>query len=77
MKLFSIVVKIVVILLIFTVFAVGTLSFAKKLERKCVTWPGWVCFEVYDPVKCSDGVVYSNACFARKACAKGCKPVSI
>jgi hypothetical protein len=32
------------------------------------------CPEVYDPVICNDGVVYSNDCFARLACAKGCQP---
>lgn len=33
-----------------------------------------LCPTVYDPVICNDGVVYSNDCFARAACAKGCQP---
>lgn len=28
----------------------------------------------YAPVICSDGVVYSNSCFASLACATGCVP---
>jgi hypothetical protein len=30
------------------------------------------CPDVWDPVICSDGVVYSNACYAYRACATGC-----
>lgn len=30
------------------------------------------CLDVYNPVICSNGVVYSNACYARRACATGC-----
>ncbi|HSS47718.1 MAG TPA: hypothetical protein VLX28_02115 [Thermoanaerobaculia bacterium] len=32
------------------------------------------CPEVYSPVICSNGVVYSNACFAGLACATDCVP---
>jgi hypothetical protein len=32
------------------------------------------CPEVYDPVICSNGVVYGNSCFAYLACATGCVP---
>jgi hypothetical protein len=32
------------------------------------------CPEVYEPVICSNGVVYSNSCFAGLACATGCVP---
>ena len=35
---------------------------------------GGFCTENYDPVICSNGVVYSNACFASLACATGCVP---
>lgn len=34
---------------------------------------GIVCPAVWDPVICNDGQVYSNACYARAACAHGCK----
>jgi hypothetical protein len=35
------------------------------------------CTEQYDPVICSNGVVYSNACFAYLACATGCVPYGV
>lgn len=31
-----------------------------------------LCADVYDPVLCADGKVYSNACYAYRACATGC-----
>ncbi len=30
------------------------------------------CLDVYNPVICSNGQVYSNLCYAKKACATGC-----
>ncbi len=30
------------------------------------------CLDVWRPVICSDGRVYSNLCYAQRACAKGC-----
>lgn len=35
---------------------------------------GFECPDVWDPVICDGGVVYSNACYARRACATGCVP---
>jgi hypothetical protein len=32
------------------------------------------CPENYNPVICSNGVVYSNSCFAALDCATGCVP---
>lgn len=32
------------------------------------------CPDVYQPVICSNGIVYSNACFAGLACATDCVP---
>jgi len=32
------------------------------------------CLDVWDPVICSDGIVYSNDCYAYRACATGCVP---
>ena len=29
------------------------------------------CFDLWDPVICADGVVYSNSCYAFRACAPG------
>ena len=30
------------------------------------------CPDVWDPVTCSNGVTYSNSCYAYRACATGC-----
>lgn len=53
----------------------GALSIAATSEAKpkCPN-SGIVCPTYYDPVICSDGKVYSNACFANAACATGCVP---
>ena len=32
------------------------------------------CLDVWQPVICSDGNVYSNGCYAYRACATGCVP---
>ncbi|MBL8745776.1 MAG: hypothetical protein JNK58_05390 [Phycisphaerae bacterium] len=32
------------------------------------------CLDVWNPVTCSNGVTYSNACYAARACATGCSP---
>lgn len=33
-----------------------------------------ICADVYDPVICLNGRVYSNQCYALRACAVGCVP---
>jgi hypothetical protein len=34
------------------------------------------CLDVWDPVQCADGIVYSNQCYADRACApKPCQSV--
>ncbi|HEV8578670.1 MAG TPA: Kazal-type serine protease inhibitor [Thermoanaerobaculia bacterium] len=60
------------------------LTFALALAGAAVTFSvqpakaacggGILCPDVWDPVICSDGVVYSNACYARAACAHDCVP---
>ena len=32
------------------------------------------CLDVWNPVICSNGNVYSNSCYAARACATGCVP---
>jgi len=32
------------------------------------------CLDVWQPVICSNGVIYSNSCYAYRACATGCVP---
>jgi len=34
------------------------------------------CLDVWNPVICSDGQVYSNLCYAQRACATGCTPLT-
>lgn len=56
------------------VFAVGTLAFGAK---KPPTGGGGgcpkniACLDVWDPVQCADGIIYSNLCYATRACAPG------
>ena len=33
-----------------------------------------LCTDNWDPVICSNGQVYSNSCYAYRACATGCVP---
>lgn len=35
-----------------------------------------LCLDVWDPVICDNGQVYSNSCYALKACATGCGPLN-
>jgi hypothetical protein len=35
---------------------------------------GIYCLDVWQPVICSDGNVYSNGCYAYRACATNCVP---
>lgn len=37
-------------------------------------WPPYACPDVYSPVICSDGNVYSNSCYASLAGATNCVP---
>lgn len=34
------------------------------------------CLDVWNPVICSDGRIYSNSCYAARACATGCTPLT-
>lgn len=47
-------------------------SSAAPLERG-----GYACPDVYAPVLCSDGNVYSNGCYASVAGATGCVPYNL
>ncbi|HKQ60827.1 MAG TPA: hypothetical protein VJS92_06030 [Candidatus Polarisedimenticolaceae bacterium] len=40
----------------------------------CCPRQGIYCLDVWNPVICSNGVVYSNSCYAYVACATGCVP---
>ena len=60
-------------------FAGAAISFSTPTAKAACGDPGdpVACPAVYDPVICNDGVVYSNSCYAREACAHGCKPYVI
>ena len=47
---------------------------ASTASAKCKPNPNAICPEIYSPVICSNGHVYSNQCFADAACATGCVP---
>ena len=47
----------------------GGTSCPDVCPRPCIA-----CADIYDPVICSDGVVYGNSCYAYVACATGCVP---
>lgn len=53
----------------------SALAFAAPSEAKpkCPK-EGILCPALYDPVICSNGQVYSNACYANVDCATGCQP---
>jgi len=71
-------VRIAFVFALFGVVALGTLAFAAKPPR-----PGGggcpkdiLCMDVWIPVQCADGVIYSNQCYADRACApKPCTSV--
>lgn len=52
---------------------VGTTPAASDASTSAAPDGGILCPAVWDPVICSDGQVYSNACYARAAGARGCK----
>lgn len=67
--------KLVVVVLVVVAVAVGGLTFAKKppKPKPCPFWD-LVCMDVWDPVICDDGKIYSNECYAKRVCATGCVP---
>ena len=61
---------IVILVVIAIAFGGMTLAKGKPFPQKC-PWSDLNCLDVWDPVYC-DGVVYSNSCYALRACAKTC-----
>ena len=58
--------------------AFGTISVSAKPPKGGGTGcpKNIVCADVWIPVQCADGIIYSNACYADRACAPGpCVPV--
>ncbi len=66
------------VLVIVGVIAFGSLTFAGKPPKP---GPGGcprdiACADIWNPVQCADGIIYSNQCYADRACAPGpCVPV--
>jgi len=67
--------KVLFVLALVGVIALGSLSVVARggppKPGKC-PWAFIMCLDVWDPVTCDNGVTYSNACYARRACATGC-----
>lgn len=62
--------------LLATVLCAGAFGIAADTEAAKPKCPreGIFCTAQYDPVICSDGQIYGNACNAYVACATGCVP---
>lgn len=54
--------------------AVAALSVPAPSEAAAKCPRDIYCLDVWDPVICSNGQVYSNSCYAYRACATGCVP---
>ena len=67
-------IQIAMIVLFVMVLVAGAVTFAKgKPDRPRPCRDALIfCLDVWDPVVCDDGRIYSNACYARRACATGC-----
>lgn len=47
---------------------------APSQAAAAVCGKGYECLDVYKPVLCPNGQVYSNSCYAAKACQTNCVP---
>jgi hypothetical protein len=56
------------------VLTLGALSVPMSSEAVAKCPRDIQCLDVYDPVICSNGVIYGNGCYAYRACATGCVP---
>ncbi|HBL26234.1 MAG TPA: hypothetical protein DD490_05295 [Acidobacteria bacterium] len=65
------------LVLLSLMLALVVLSFASTAGAIASPCPrqGIYCLDVWNPVVCSDGNVYSNSCYAYVACATGCHPL--
>ena len=57
-----------------TLAGAGAHSATAQTAAKCVPNPNPICYQIYAPVICNNGQIYTNQCYADAACAKGCKP---
>jgi hypothetical protein len=63
--------RLLVAVAIVAAVSVGVLSVFTEAQAR----PGCICPLYYAPVKCDNGKVYSNQCFANCAHAKNCVPI--
>ncbi len=63
----AIIVKVGLFALVLGAFFVAETQAAKSKCPRDIN-----CLDVYNPVTCSNGVTYPNACYAYRACATGC-----
>ncbi len=61
-------------LLFAAVMMVGALGIPAPSKALAICNHHVYCLDVYQPVICSNGVVYSNSCYAYVACATDCVP---
>jgi len=68
--------KVLFAIFIIAALLTGGLALADKPDKpiKSCKWRNLLCPDVWDPVICNDGEIYSNSCYAKRACAKGCTP---
>jgi hypothetical protein len=58
------------------VMLTGADAYAKRPGGGLIGCPYWniYCLDVWDPVICSNGQIYSNDCYALRACQFDCEP---
>ena len=56
------------------VIATAAVSLADPPRPWIGCWRDINCLDVWNPVICDNGQVYSNGCYAYRACATGCVP---
>ena len=72
MRMNGLVVKLAVGAFVTGALVVGSMAYAKGKPQPGGCPRDIQCPDIYDPVMCSDGIVYPNSCYAYAACATGC-----
>lgn len=62
--------RVAIVAAVVVAVAVGSLAVAAKPTKPKPTCPLDIyCLDVWDPVLCADGEIYSNMCYAMRECA--------
>ena len=77
MKRIAPLVKVVLFLTVIAAVALTTTAYADRLAAGGGCPRDIECPDVWIPVICDDGQIYSNSCYAYRACATGCVPLGI